>query len=207
MKRREQARRRRAPLEQGARRMNKTARDQMLNPDIVWYAVFVLSGKEFPAQKVLRHWAACIYLPLCRKWRRLNRYKRDKIKIAYPAVAGCLFVGFERGQESWFDIFRSVNSVYGVLGVNGRPVVLDGSRLAAFVNDNRILFDVAEEEKFMRTYHEFKIGDRVQIVDGPFGGHVVDVRDIKGKNAYILLNLLGGIQNVEISLDKLEKAA
>lgn len=197
----------RASLEHGARRMNRTARDRMLNADVVWYALFALSGKEFVTQRALRHWDAYAYLPLCRKWRRLNRYRREKVKVAYPAVAGCLFVGFERGRERWFDIFRAVRSIYGILGINGRPITLDGSRLMNFISDNRVQFDAAEEEKFMRTHHEFKIGDRVQIVEGPFDGHIVDVNNITGRNAHILIHILGGKQYVDIPLDKLEKAA
>lgn len=187
--------------------MNKTARSRMQNDGVVWYVVFVMTGKEYLTQRMLSNWGASVYLPLCRKWRRLNRYTRDKTKIAYPAVAGSLFVGFERGQERWFDIFRSISSVYGVLGIDGRPVTVDGGRLETFIQENRFRFNVAGEEQFMRTYHEFQIGDRVQIVDGPFDGHIVDVKDIKGRNAYILIDLFGTTQDVAISLDKLEKVA
>ena len=196
---------RRALQEQRIRHANRAARSLMADPDTVWSAALTLSGAEYRAQRALRHWRACGYLPLCRRWRRVNRYARGKTLIAYPAIAGCLFVGFHRGRERWFDVFRSIPSLYGVLGVRGRPVAIDGARLLRFIHDNRFRFDAAEEERFMRTHHEFTIGDRVHIVEGPFAGRVVDVRQIKGRYAHILLDLLGGPQNVEILLDKLEK--
>lgn len=99
---------RRAAQEQRIRRLNHTARGLMADPDVVWHAALTLSGTEYPTQRALRHWQARSYLPLCRRWRRVNRYARSKALIAYPAIAGCLFVGFHRGRERWFDIFRSI---------------------------------------------------------------------------------------------------
>ncbi|MCR9236177.1 MAG: hypothetical protein NXI17_05855 [Alphaproteobacteria bacterium] len=198
---------RREALEQGARRTNREARASMVDTDRVWYAGFVLSGKEFIAQKLLKRVGAVPYLPLCQKWRRVNRYRREKVRIAYPAIAGSLFLGFERGQENWYEVFQRAPNLYGVLGANGYPVALDGNRLNRFITENKFRFGAADEERFMRTHHEFKIGDRVQIVSGPFDGNIVDVKTIKGSHARILLELFGGTQEVEIGLDNLEKAA
>lgn len=198
---------RRKSLEQGARRLNRSARDKMRRPDMVWFVVFALSGQEFAAQKLLRHWGASAYLPLRSKWRRLNRYQRVKERVAYPAIAGSLFVGFPSHEVPWFDIFRSLPSVYGVLGVTGKPVAIPGERLAQFVADNRFKLSAAEEEKHMRTYHEFAVGDRVGVVDGPFAGHVAKVEKIDGSKAHMLIHLLGGIQEMAFPVGSLEKAA
>jgi transcription antitermination factor NusG len=198
---------RRKSLEQGARRMNKTARSQMQDDGIVWYAVIVKSGKEFITHRIFNRVCEGVYMPMQRRWRRKNRYCRDKVKIAYAAIPGCMFIGFQQGRENWYTLFRKINSLRAVVGVAGRPVAVTGQCLADFLDRNKGNFDVADDEQFMRTYHEFKIGDRVQIVEGPFDGHVVEVQNINNGKAHILLDLFGVPQDVEIYLDKLEKAA
>jgi len=198
---------RRQAIEQGAKRSNRAARTDMMKPDIRWYAVLVRSGKEFIAQKMLRRYGCAVYVPMSRKWRRLNRYKQEKTKIAYAALPGMVFVGYAEGEERWFDIFSNITCAYGVLGVAGKLIAFNGPTLADFVTRNRSTLDVADEEKWMRTHREFKIGDRVQIVAGPLDGHIVDVRDIKGNAAIVLMEFFGGIKQIEISLEKLEKAA
>lgn len=194
-------------LEQGARRLNKSAREKMNHPEMVWYVVFVIAGREYIVQKVLKHWGAQVYLPLCTKWRRVNRFKREKERIAYPAIAGSMFVGFPNDNVDWFGMFTEVQSVYGVLGVDGKPFAIPGARLSQFVADNRFKLNAAEEEKFMRTYHEFAVGDLVSVVEGPFSGHVAKVEKIDGERAYMLIKLLGGIQHVGFPIDFVEKAA
>jgi transcription antitermination factor NusG len=63
-----------------------------------------------------------------------------------------------------------------------------------------------EREQFMRTHHEFKIGDRAKIVEGPFDGQSVDVLDLRGPKAKVLLAFLGGTQVLELDAMQLEAA-
>jgi len=198
---------RRKSLEQGARRMNRTARSQMQDADVFWFVVFTMAGKEFVTHRMLNRWGAIAYLPLCRKWRRVNRYRREKIKIAYPAIAGCCFLGLRGGQEPWFELFRSVPPLHGVLGLGGHPVAISGDRLEQFLDGNRFRFDADNSEQFMRSNYEFRIGDQVRIAEGPFEGHIVDVRSITGDQARIWLPLFGTRKETPIALDKLEKVA
>ena len=191
---------RHASRERGARRMNREARDLMGRADMAWYTVFVRAGREFRVQRILHGWGAC-YLPLCRRWRRVNRYRREKARIADPAIAGCLFMGVERGRERWFDL-KSIDSVHGVLGRNGCPVALDGARLAAFAARNRPRF--GEDAP---AIPDVAAGDAVRIAGGPFDVHIVNVTDIRGRTAHILMTLLGHEQDIKIPLDKLEKVS
>ncbi|MDC9701518.1 MAG: transcription termination/antitermination NusG family protein [Alphaproteobacteria bacterium] len=193
---------RRESLGQGAQKINKTARTQMKNPNIFWYALLVRSGKEFLAQRISQQGGAYVYLPLCWKWRRLNRYKREKSKLAYPALPGCLFIGFESGKEEWLCLVRSVTSLRGLLGCFGMPLALRGERLSFFIESNFMRFDVPQEERYMRTHHEFQAGDQVQITSGPLVGYIVDVQKISGKYAFIFNEIC---HETKISLDKLEK--
>ena len=198
---------RRKSLEQGARRLNQSAYRQMQRSEQVWYVLLLRSGHEFVVQRILHSFKAETYLPMCRKWRRVNRFKREKTKIAYPAIPGCIFVSFPSGVEPWFEIFTQIPSLWGVVGLGGNPMALTGHRVSEFVGRNRKRFDVADEQKFMRSNCEFQVGDRVQIVEGPFEGHIVDVRSIKGAKANVLINVFGILQPVGVPVDRLERAA
>ncbi|MEG9884803.1 MAG: transcription termination/antitermination NusG family protein [Hyphomicrobiales bacterium] len=196
---------RRQFLERFAANENQAAQRAMSNPSIEWYGVLGRSGKEFVAQKVIARAGACAWLPLHTKWRLQNHFSRAKIKIAYPVIAGCLFVGFKAGHEDWWAVRRKAGCVHGVIGIRGYPVAITGARLSAFVARNRIRFGAPNEQRFMRSRHEFKVGDSARIVEGPFEGRVVDVRQIKGGYARVLMMLLGGSREVKLMLDQLEK--
>ncbi len=194
------------------------ARQHMGDESIIWYVIFVPSQKEYIAQKMITQWigknspnpagndVGCVYLPLYSKWRRVNRFSRNKQRFAFPALPGCLWLGVQKGNETWYELFR-LHLVYGVMSVANRPAGISGERLNRFIVENNRELDVPDVQQFMRSHHEFKTGDKVKIVEGPFDGHLVDVRAIKGGKAKILLELLGGSQEVEIALGKLEKAA
>ncbi|MCP4070783.1 MAG: hypothetical protein GY742_03460 [Hyphomicrobiales bacterium] len=213
-----QSRDRRKQLEQGARRINRVARQRMGDESIIWYVLFVPSQKEYVTQKMITQWvdkntlkptgtdAGYVYLPLYSKWRRVNRFSRNKRRFAFPAMPGCLWFGVKKGNEAWFELFR-LHLVHGVMSVANRPAGISGERLNRFIIENNREFGVPDAQQFMRSHHEFKTGDKVKIVEGPLDGHLVDVQAIEGVKARILLELLGGSHEVEIALGKLEKAA
>ena len=198
---------RRPSLERYARLWNGVARERMRDGDIAWFAVFVPCGKEFAVQRMLSRKGLFVYLPLCRKWRRLNRYSRTKVRLAYPAIAGCVFLGVRGHHTAPLEVFRWMGSLRGVIGLCGAPLAISGERLEAFVHDNRFRFEADDSERFMRSNYEFKVGDQVRIVEGPFEGHVVDVRGIRGDQARIWVPLFGTLTETSIALDKMECAA
>jgi len=192
--------------EDQARRTNRRACEAMLDTDTVWYVLFVMSGKEFVAQKILRKWGANAYLPLRVRWRKHSNKHRQKSRIAYPAVPRCVFVGMPKGEENWYGLFE-LNTIQGVLSIGGEPAVLRTPLLRNFIEDNRSRFEVPDEHRYMPSNREYDIGDQVRIIDGPFEGHTVEVTDMLGPNALILIDLLGAQQKMKIPLDRLEIAA
>lgn len=191
--------------EDHARRLNRAARQRLTDPSLSWFVLFAPAGKEFAAQRVLEKRGIVSYLTLVRRWRRANRYVRQKERFAFPALPGMLFVGFS-ATPPWFDVF-GLSVIHGALGIGDTPHPVSGKALDAFIDRNRSWFDVEDVQRFMRSRREFAVGDTVTIADGPFEGHVVDVRAIRGARAEILVDLLGGPHLVSVALDKLEKAA
>lgn len=205
---------RRSQLEQGARRINRVARQKMRDQDFVWHVLFVPQQKEFIAQKIITQWvvnngqrldqspAGYVYLPLNARWRRESRYTRKKKRFAYPVIPGCLFFGTRNDASCWFALLR-LHIVSGMMRVDDRLVTVSGQDLARFVNFNR------KEIEGRRKHHEtddakpLVCGDQAHVVDGPFEGYRVDIKAINGSSAQVLLNILGGIQEVEIAMDRL----
>jgi transcription antitermination factor NusG len=195
---------RRKQLEQGARRTNRKARSNMSAfSGYNWHVAFVMSQKEYIAQKILTSWGASVYLPLARKLRLVNRYEKLRKNFAYPAIPGVVLIG-TYGEIDWYDLFK-LRVVYAVLGLNGEPVTIPGPRLRKFLTDNSKTFGMSLEGEV--DLSDFTVGDSVEITDGPLEGHIIDVRDIRGDHAYFITELFGGEQEAKIALDKLQKVA
>lgn len=197
---------RRESQEHASREMNRDALNLAERSDIDWYVVFVMSGKEFSAHKILQQHAQGVYLPLHWRWRGVNRYVRGKRHKGYPALPGSLFLGFQRGEERWFNI-RQQGVARGVLGIGGCPVAISGECLLDFINRNEDKFDVPDQQQYMVSHGEFEVGDRVRMVKGPFEGFVVDVQSIQGRNARVVAHIFEGIQDMVVSLDMVERVA
>jgi transcription antitermination factor NusG len=199
---------RRKQMEQGARRTNRKARANMGDRSYTWYVVFVMSQKEYIAQKILTAWGASVCLPLVRKLCTVNRFatkKKQRKHLATAAVPGVLLLGV-RGEMDWYDLSK-LRVVYSVLGVNGAPVEMDGVRLRRYLADNHEEFGLSRESNSETAPDVFTTGDRAQIAAGPLKGQLIDIKDIQGDQAYFISQLFGGEQEIKITLDKLQKAA
>ena len=58
----------------------------------VWYALRVISQKEFLAQEILRRLGLFTYVPVRKEWRHKNRYakarRENKVLMSYPEDGG-----------------------------------------------------------------------------------------------------------------------
>jgi transcription antitermination factor NusG len=170
-----------------------------------WYALRTPAQKEFIAQEILTQKGLVTYCPTDKRWRRRNRFQKQKQLIGYAVIPRTVFVGFEPGIPLWFDIF-ALPAISSVVAINGKPMRLDseGMRRLVSVLENGI--QRPNEEKHMQTGKEFKAGDLVRVVDGPFGGIVVPVHEIRGREARVFLDLFGGNHEVSILTEYLEAA-
>lgn len=198
---------RREALTKGSQKINEAAMS-IAAPDVVWFALFVPSGKEFVVQRSFLSLGWPAFLPHRRKYRRLSRFDKSKRLLSYAAVPGVVFVPARQGDWSWVYLLHQT-FVRGVLGVGNRPRAIASERFIEFIDGNakQGKFDVPAAQRFMRTYEEFDVGDRVRIVEGVFDGHIVDVRTIAGSQARVLVELFGAEREIGVSLDKLEKAS
>lgn len=180
----------------------------------VWYALRVVSQKEFTVQDVMQSKGIMTYVPVRKEWRHRNKFDRvKKIKTlkSYPETVGYVFAGFtpnqlvEQNIPNWLSIFE-IPSVTGVVGTQGRPLRIVGDSLKELAAKHPNGLQRPNHEQYMRTHKEFEEGDTVVICSGPFQGHQVKVIEINEDKAKLPIEFLGETHIVEIECFDLERA-
>lgn len=174
--------------------------------DLDWYVIRVAPQKEFVVQEVLARKGVVTYCPSDSRWRRKTRFQKTKELIPYPLMPSYVFAGFIPGVPAWFDLF-TIGPVLGCVGVHGEPKRVQSEGMKKLIGSYRNGLVRPDEEQFMKTWREYKEGDKVRISSGPFEGIVVPVVEVKGPNAKILLQLFGVDHVTPIETWKLEPAA
>ena len=132
-----------------------------------WYAIYTRSRHEKQVDGMLRRMQLETYLPLQRTWSR----RRDRrVTVELPALTGYLFVRCTLFGEVRAQIKKTAGVIRIVENV-GRPCVIPEAQIESL--------RVVLERSFDAEAHPyFNIGDRVQVVRGPFigaQGHLVRV--------------------------------
>jgi transcription antitermination factor NusG len=209
---------RRNQLEQGARRINRAARQYMRDQRFIWHVLFVPPQKEYIAQKIISQWidvnnncpnghpSECVYLPLNARWRRENRFTRKKKRFAYPVVPGCLFFATQVEVNCWYELLK-LHIVSGVMSIANKPVCISGRDVEQFVNLNREEIEHRLKHPFDDRPKPLVCGDQANVIDGPFEGYLVDIKTINGESAKILLKFLGSNQEVYIATGRLKNVS
>lgn len=189
------------------RRRRARASAALAPAGISWFVVRISGAEEFRAQRMLSRLGVWVFLPTETKWRRLNRYARDKQRRDYPLLARYLIVGLTEGGPGWLALFNT-GLIRGIVCENGRPYRLYQEEVEAL---NEALdagaYVAPASQRFMRTGGEFAAGDDVFIVEGPYEGRRVTVADIVGSAAKVPLAILGEKRLVDVPLDALVRAA
>lgn len=176
-----------------------------------WFLVRVPSGKELAAERILDDAGLIVFVPTETRFRRANRYAKRKREIRFPLAPGYLLTGFapvaRMDLYPWADLFR-YRIVTGVVGHEGRPLAVPFCQVRRLlVRHHAGEFMAPRMQEFMRSGHEFAQGDRVEVLEGPFEGHIAEVRTIKGKTAQMVLNIFGAKRLIEVPVDALGRAA
>lgn len=196
---------------------------------MAWYALQITPQKELVGQEIMRRQGFMTYVPVEYRWRKKNRYTRDKQKRVFPLLPRYLFIGFDPDQVSFFAPFlrpesrayqkgdeavteRRIFNVFalpivtGCVGVADEPRQLVTDQVVKFVNRYPDGLQRPKEEKYMRTGKEFKTGDMVRVAEGPMRDFVVPVVSINAKTGRgkILATMLGMQTELDIALTDLE---
>ena len=206
------------PAEDRPRSMKDRTSDYSVQTDIIeiasrqsWFALQVSPQKEIVAQKILRRRGFKTFVPVKVEWRhsspKAKRTRQPKEPFSYPVAPRYVFVGIDRRRSDAWNVLR-LPCVQGVVGgLDGRPLQLVTKEMVRLIRRTATGINAPEAQKFMRTHHEFAVGDIVRVMDGPFEGLSVPVVEITGGLARLGLSLFGGaVDGVEVRLDWLEAA-
>jgi transcription termination/antitermination protein NusG len=124
-----------------------------------WYAVYTRSRHEKQVDQLLRRQSLETYLPLCRTW---SRRQDRRVTVELPALPGYLFVRCTLFGEVRAQLKKTAGVIRLVENA-GRPCVIPEEQIESL----RLVLD----RSFDAQAHPcFNLGDRVQVVRGPFMG-------------------------------------
>lgn len=162
-----------------------------------WYLVTTKPKSEFKAQENLLRQGYETYLPLVQTSRRRNG---QNIKRTEAFFSRYLFIFLDRETDNWAPI-RSTLGVAGMVRFGGLPAVVPDTMINN-LKQNENEFGLQSFEK-----KEWKQGDKVEIMNGPFEGYKAIYQKMKSaERVSVLLDIVGKNTQVTLSVNELEIA-
>ena len=174
---------------------------QKLPQEKKWYVIHTYSGYEEAVAKALRQRVETfglkdkifnIIVPKEKKIKIKNGKRKIVEEKIYP---GYILIEMIVTDESWY-IVRNTPNVTGFVGAGTTPLAISNEEIE--ILKKRIS---QEEPEYKITV---KIGDPVQVIDGPFkdfDGKVCEIDEKRGK-IKVLINILG--RETPVELDSLQ---
>ncbi len=174
----------------------------------LWYVVNTYSGHEESVKEKLlmraesmgfQDYIFRVIVPETTEIEVKDGVKKEKKKKMFP---GYVLVEMIMSDEAWY-IVRNTPGVTGFIGSSGKgakPTPLLPQEI------DRILVNMGLSR--MDIESEMSIGDKVNIVDGPFKGMAGEVSSIDIENNRLIVNidLFGQETSVEVELFQVNKA-
>lgn len=142
-----------------------------------WHTIYTKSRNEKKVLKELEERGIEAYLPLLKKKKRWS----DRVKIVEETVlSGYMFVYLPIAKE---DRIPSSKIHMDILNLNGVVCFITSQNKMIYIRDKdiesiKIMLSNMEVDVTTEKYH---IGDKVEVIEGPFKGAVANLVEIKGK--------------------------
>lgn len=173
----------------------------------LWYVVNTYSGHEESVKEKLemrtesmgmQDYIYRVIVPETTEIEVKDGVKKEKKKKMFP---GYVLVEMVMSDEAWY-IVRNTPGVTGFIGSSGKgakPTPLLPQEI------DRILANMGMSRMDLES--ELAIGDKVNIVDGPFKGMMgtVDTIDLENSRLNVLIDLFGQETPVEVELYQVNK--
>lgn len=168
-----------------------------------WFLVQTRPSHEMQTQIAIERMDIPSILPLQARYRRENRHT-SKGRRMVPALPRVLFIA-PSTPGAWFPLFDR-GHISGVMSVDGSPRPVEPREVAIFLERLDPTLIAPDAHQHMPTGREYAIGDHVEVLTGPFAGHMVEVTAIKGKRAEVLCEVLGAVRPIQVGLGDLAAA-
>ena len=173
----------------------------------LWYVVNTYSGHESKVKEKLEMRTESmgmqdhifrVIVPETKEIEVKDGVKKEKIKKMFP---GYILVEMIMSDEAWY-IVRNTPGVTGFIGSSGKgakPTPLLPQEI------DRILSSVGMSRIDAET--ELTVGDKVNVIDGPFKGMIgrVDTIDAENNHLNVLIDLFGQETPVEVEMFQVSK--
>lgn len=171
-----------------------------------WFIIRVAAGREARTQTILRVMGFGTCLPMRRVYQRFTRYRKTLRARPYAVLPGYLFVGISLDTPGWPELM-AVRDVIAAVGLDGTPYRIDKCVIDHIAGQYASLYyPVAPDKRHNGRKPDFKVGDKVRILTGPFERQVVPVEKIGQEQAVVLLRMFGSDMPVAMRLDDLRPA-
>lgn len=148
------------------------------------------TGKRvFLPEHLLRKAGFEVFLPVEWKWRKANRFSKEKVQVCYPKLVDWMFVAIT-SDDDWHRLM-SMDVVLRVMGSGGRPTVLKSSVIVALMERWGGGQLSAHCHEMVKRKSEFDVGDEVEICVGPFQGFPAKVSEIGGSELKVVMSVFG----------------
>jgi transcription antitermination factor NusG len=159
-----------------------------------WFALRTAPREEKKVEARLKHFGVNVFLPTELEWRR-QKGRRKPLAVVKAKIPGYLFI---TGCSPW-DVLREFRDrgVKGVVGSGGQVGRIPHEKL-----------EIYAKQSATPLIHSRAIvaGRRAELIAPGCEHVVVDVLDVKGGSAKVLMWLLGAKREVEVKLEHLMAA-
>lgn len=170
-----------------------------------WYVVHSYSGMETKVKKNLEHRVESmgmsdkIFQVIVPTEEQIELKDGERRVIERRVFPGYILVKMLLDDESWYGV-RNTPGVTGFVGIGNRPTPLSADEV------ERIMSRIEAEEPSIKV--DFKVGERVRVVEGAFAEFhgVVDDIDLYRGKARVLISIFGRETPVEVDFLQLEKS-
>jgi transcriptional antiterminator NusG len=179
--------------------------NEMLDRNVDWYAVIVPPQKERVAELIMERVGFDAFVPIEFRYRRVHSRQKVKRFVPYIMASRYVFVGFDRANVPWHDLFSLKDScgvlIHSVVSLCGAPVAIPTSTM-------RSLFAKTGEEdarkSAVRLNRSIVTGDKVMLTKGAYAGTIVTLEGIEEGKGKHLIEMFGKFHMVESPLDDME---
>lgn len=169
-----------------------------------WYVVKVLPGKErilkdeFNKQ-IEQGKIDNIVRFLCPTEKELKIVKNKKVVREKVLYSGYLY--FETGFDLTKDDLKFISGMNGLMGIMGEriPVKLRETDIKRIIKDDEL------EERNQTIKCNYKVGESIRIIDGPFNSFDGIISSINGEKVSLEVRIFGRVTPVELTLRQIEK--
>ncbi len=162
-----------------------------------WYLIYTKPRMEKQAEENLNRQGYETYLPMVKTRRRRNSRYINVVEAFFPRY---LFIHLSSTNDNWAPI-RSTFGVSRLIQFGGIPAIAPAELIRLLkANEDELGFQGGGQK-------EMKVGDKVEIIDGPFAGyHGIYNKKKSTERVSILLDIVGKRSEVNISEHDLQLA-